>query len=130
MYDLGKQFHIDTSKAVAKKEAIILGRTYRFTVLTERLIRLQYSPKGVFCDAPSELAIFRNFPVPLYELKQDEKFLMIKTKYFQLDYTKEKPFDAGKIVPMNNLKVTLLSTDKVWYYQHPEVRNYGGLFTA
>ncbi|MEG1495008.1 MAG: glycoside hydrolase family 31 protein [Bacilli bacterium] len=130
MYDLGKQFHIDTSKAVAKKEAIILGRTYRFTVLTERLIRLQYSPKGVFCDAPSELAIFRDFPVPLYELKQDEKFLMIKTKYFQLDYTKEKPFDAGKIVPMNNLKVTLLSTDKVWYYQHPEVRNYGGLFTA
>ena len=26
---------------------------------------------------------------------------------------------------MKNLKVELLNTDRIWYYGHPEVRNYG-----
>lgn len=130
MYDLGNQFQIDMTNAVSNGRAIILGKTYRITVLTERLLRLEYSSKGVFYDAPSQFALFRNFDVPAFELKQDEQFVMIRTKYFELEYAKEKHFYSGKVVPMNNLKVTLLGTDKVWYYDHPEIRNYQGIFTS
>lgn len=130
MYDLGKQFRMDIKNAVPKGQAIIVGNTYRITILTERLVRLEYSPSGTFYDAPSQFAIFRNFDVPVYETRQDDKFIVIKTKYFELEYQKEKPFYSGKVVPMNNLKVTLLGADKVWYYQHPEVRNYKGVFTS
>lgn len=130
MYDLGKQFQFNMNDAISNGGAVVQGRCYRITVLTERLLRLEYNPDGVFYDAPSQLALFRKFGVPSFELKQDDKFVVIKTKYFQLEYLKEKPFDAGKMMPMNHLKVTLLETDKIWYYQHPEVRNYGGIFTS
>ena len=41
MYNLGEQFKINIQRGVAKEKNILKGRTYRFTVLTERLIRLE-----------------------------------------------------------------------------------------
>ena len=130
MYDLGKQFQIDMRNGIADGQSILAGKNYRFTVLTERLIRMEYSPKGIFYDAPSQFAIFRHFDVVPFEAKQDEKYLYIQTKYFQLEYLKETSFDSGKVVPMNHLKVTIAGTDRTWYYQHPEARNYRGVFTS
>ena len=46
---------------------------------------------------------------------------------FTLDYVKDKPFSSGKLTPGSNLKVTLNKTDRIWYYGHPEARNFGGI---
>lgn len=125
MYNLGEQFKIDYNRVKANGRNVIQGDYYRFTVLSPRLIRLEYNPNGMFLDNPTELALYRDFPACEFDLKDDAHFLELSTKYFKLTYTKNKPFEGTKVNPTLNLKVELLGTDKAWYYGHPEVRNYG-----
>ena len=124
MYNLGEQFLIDYKKAVSSPKATIKGTNYRFTILTPRVIRLEYNTSGLFVDAPSDLILYRNLAAPNFQTRDDANYLEISTDYFKLTYTKEKPFLGTKINPSSNLKVELLGTDKVWYYGHPEVRNF------
>ena len=42
MYPLGNQFEFDKSKGISNQKAIFQGEKYRITVLTERLVRLEY----------------------------------------------------------------------------------------
>lgn len=125
MYKLGDQFVFDYNAAKANEKNIVQGKNFRFTILTERLIRMEYSEEGLFEDRPTELVWFRNMPRVEFQIKEDNKFLEISTSYFRLTYFKEKPFVGSKINPMGNLKVELINTDRIWYYGHPEVRNYG-----
>ena len=125
MYKLGEQFSFDYEKAKPNEKNVVQGAKYRFTVLTERLIRMEYSEEGIFEDRPTELVWYRNMPRVDFKLKEDKKYLEIETKYFRLTYIKENPFLGTKFNPMANLKVDLLNTDRIWYYGHPEVRNYG-----
>lgn len=125
MYQLGEQFEIDYTKGKANESSIIVGGKYRFTILTERLIRLEYSEHGIFNDEPTQLVWNRLFDVPKFDIRQDERYLEITTTYFKITYVKEQKFSGTKISPMANLKVELLNTDRVWYYGHPEVRNFG-----
>lgn len=115
---------------ITNSDSVIRGNCFRISILTERLIRLEYHPNGIFNDYESTLVKFRNFSKPSFDKQEDARFLVIKTKYFTLSYTKEKPFDAGKLMPMANLKVDLNDTDRSWYYNHPEVKNYKGNFIA
>jgi len=125
MYDLGEQFKIDYLKAKPNNESIYLGKNYRITIITERLIRFEYNKNGVFEDRPTEMVLYRNFKKHKFKIKEDNFFLEIETDYFTIYYTKEKSFYGGKINPGSNLKVSLKGTDRFWYYGHPEVRNYG-----
>lgn len=125
MYDLGAQFKFDLNKSVANKECVFVGNKYRITVLTERLVRLEYNENGMFEDYPTELIWYRNLPKPEFTVSETDNTLKIITKYFELFYTKEKKFDGGKINPTSNLRINLLNTNKTWYYNHPEARNYG-----
>ena len=43
-----------------------------------------------------------------------------------MQYAKEKPFKGPAFAPDSNLKVKLVNTDKIWYYDHPEARNFKG----
>ena len=103
---------------------IFKGNKYRITVLSEILIRLEYNEEGIFLDETTEFAKNRNFPEFKFDVKQDEKFLVIETSYFKLEYSKEKSFFGTKFVPEANLKVLLKDTDKYWYFNHVEARNF------
>lgn len=107
-------------------KTIFQGKTYRITVLSERLIRFEYNLNGQFLDLPTEFAVNRNFPNPAIKVEEDDKYLEIVSKYFALLYVKEKPFAGPKYAPDANLKVILKNTDKIWYFDHPEVRNFKG----
>lgn len=124
MYNLGSQFKFDLNLAKGNKDAIIQGKKYRFTILTESLIRLEYSPTGEFEDNPSQLVWFRNQERPEFYVQGDSRFLEVKTRCFTLIYEKESKFGANPLNPSANLKVMIPETEKVWYYKHPEVRNY------
>lgn len=131
MYPLGKQFEVDYSKAKSDNKAMVVGSKFRFTVITERVIRLEYSPTGTFVDLPSQLVYHRKLGMPEFTVRQDANFLEISTRYFVLSYMKEQPFLGSKVDPMKNLKITLknvVDKDKQrdWYYGHPEVRNMNG----
>lgn len=114
----------------AKPENILVGQKYRITVLTPRLVRLEYSPTGTFYDNRSQWVKFRNFEKVNFEVNQDERYLVIKTNYFAISYSKEKSFDGGKLVASSNLRVDLLNTDRFWFYKHPEVKNFKGVFVG
>lgn len=121
---------MDLSLGKTNEEVTVKGQKYRISVLSERLLRLEYNPNGIFYDAPSQFALNRNFKKPEMEVKQDDKYLEIKTKYFTLTYVKEKNFDAGKVVPMANLKVDVNGSDRSWYYGHAEAKNLKGLYMS
>lgn len=126
MASLDAHFIPDLSKCKANERTVFQGKNYRISVLSERLVRLEYSPDGHFSDALTTLVKNRSFSIPEFKVEQDQNYLVIKTKYFMLQYIKEKVFIGPKFAPDNNLKVSLLNTDKVWYYGHPEARNFKG----
>ncbi len=125
MYDLGDQFKLDLNKALANPACVLSGDKYRITVLTERLIRLEYSEEGQFEDSPTELVWYRNFPKPEFNVINNQINLIIETKYFSLTYVKEAPFIGTNLNKMSNLRIDLVGVDKTWYYGHPEIKNFG-----
>jgi len=111
-------FKVDYTKAKSKPETIFKGATYRITVLTERLVRLEYNKEGNFFDDLTEQVINRDFPIPKFKVVQDDKYLEITTDYFMLKYQKEKPMEGL------NIEIFLLNTDKTWFMKNKEVRNF------
>ena len=119
------EFKFDINKAKPNDDCVFKGSKYRITVLTERLVRLEYNENGIFENSPTEIVWYRNLPKPDFSVTENNKILNIKTKYFELSYVKDKKFTGSKLSPSSNLKITLNNTNKVWYYGHPEVRNFG-----
>lgn len=131
MYPLGKQFECDLRRVKSDPKATVTGKKYRISIITERVIRLEYSPSSSFVDSPTQLVKNRNLGLAAFTIRQDQTSLEISTKYFKLTYTKEQPFTGTKIDPMKNLKITLINYNEKdrqrdWYYGHPEVRNMKG----
>ena len=126
MASLGEHFKINQSNLVSEPKTVFQGVNYRITVLSDRLIRFEYAIKGGFYDGATEIVHNRKFPAPKIKVEQDANFLVISTKYFILQYAKEKPFKGPSFAPDTNLKVKLVNTDKMWYYGHPEARNFKG----
>ena len=119
MYNLGEHFKVDYEKIKPNPECIIIGDNFRFTLLSERLIRIQYNESGIFSDEPTQLVVNRNFPKPKFEVRQDNNYLEVTTPYFKLYYTKGR-----KITNNKNFRVEILNTERVWYYKHVEAKNY------
>ena len=130
MYPLGKQFEVDYTKAKSDKKVVVQGNNYRISVITERVVRLEFSFNGQFIDRPTQLIKKRNVGLPDFSVRQDANIVEITTKYFSLNYIKGQPFVGTKVDPMRNLKITLLSKErdrnKDWYVGHPEARNMLG----
>ena len=130
MEKLAKQFEIHQKKSQADDKCVYQGANYRITVITERVVRLEYSKTGNFVDAPTQLIETRDLGYPEFRVNQDSNYIEIVTRYFKLSYFKKQPFEGPKVNPMKYLKITLLSSDKDrqrdWYYLHPEARNMNG----
>ena len=134
MYPLGKQFEVDYTKASSEEKAIIKGNNFRISVITERIVRLEFSPSGQFIDRPTQLVSKRNLGLANFSVDQNNSYLNVTTKYFKLKYLKNAPFVGTKVDPAKNLKITLNSRErdrnKDWYYGHPEARNMLGNFIS
>ena len=121
MAKLTSYFVKDTKKLIPNNKYIVKGQTYRFTVLTPRLIRIEYNKNGVFEDRATALVVNRTFGDFNYSVGGEEAALTIATEYFTLTYAKERP------ITTNNIKVVINGTDKEWYPGHKEVRNVGSI---
>ena len=108
-------FYTRDMKPLARPEAIVQGDTYRFTVLTSRLIRLEYAADGRFEDRPTQTVWNRDFPVPSYRIVEDETELQIITEHVHLHYTKG-PFAS------NTLYIDVLGNFSTYYSRY----TYGG----
>ena len=124
MYNLGDHFKRDQEGILPNPKCVYKGEKYRITVLSEILVRLEYSEDGIFEDRPTELVWNRLFNEPKFAAKEDTTTLEIKTSFFTLVYLKEKPFIASNMNPSANLKIILNNTDRIWHFNHPEARNF------
>ena len=118
---LDGQFKVDYLNAMSDVKAVFKGNKYRITILSERLIRFEYDANGKFFDHPTEFARFRNFSVPDFQVEENDKTLVIQTKYFVLQYIKERPFEGPKYAPDQNLKVGLMNSDTIPKHPFPEI---------
>lgn len=110
--DLLEYYRI-TADGAGAAENIVQGEKFRFTVITERLIRLEYAPDGVFEDRPSQMVWNRNLGSSEFKVVKRDNELRIDTKYLELHYT-------GGEFAKNTLWIDLLGAysnhDGTWHY--------------
>lgn len=83
---------------IAPSSSILLGPNYRITILTDGLIRYEWSDDGKFEDRASTFAINRNLPTPKFELIEREDHLSVITDRFQLYYNRKDFSPSGLVV--------------------------------
>ena len=110
---------------LADPKAVVKNDHVRFTVLTDRLIRMEYSPSGAFEDHASMAIWYRNQPVPAYDAVVNKEGIEIDTEYLHLNY---KASSLG--FTATTLTVTVKQTGYTWHYgEHPyQSGNLGGTF--
>ncbi|KAL2188124.1 glycoside hydrolase family 31 protein [Thermothelomyces heterothallicus CBS 203.75] len=105
----------------ANPKAVVTGGKgssyYRFTLLTERLIRYEWSEDGGFEDRASTFAVFRYFDAPQYRVVETNDSLEIITDYFHLTYDKKKFSSEGLSVRVGS---------DVWHYDGKSYGDLGG----
>ncbi len=84
----------------SREEACVRGPWYRFTLLTEHILRMEYDPQGIFEDRPSQTVVYRNLPAPEFSVSDDGEKLEIDTKNYHLIYyySIEKKFNANNLI--------------------------------
>ena len=85
----------DREKIMPSEKVIIKGDKYRFTVLTDALVRMEYSESGIFVDDPTQIVTNRNFSAPEFRVNETEKELHIITNCLRLRYNKQEFSPAG-----------------------------------
>lgn len=86
------------SHPLCSDAAAVKGDTYRITVLTPALIRLEYNAKGIFEDRATQSVLNRNFPVPDFQVQEDNGELSIYTSELELHYDKKRFSKHGLMI--------------------------------
>jgi alpha-glucosidase (family GH31 glycosyl hydrolase) len=94
---------------VAHPDAVVEVGQARFTVLTSRMIRMEYQIEGVFEDRASQPIWYRNQPVPQFDVRRDDSHIEIETEYLLLRYV----FSDLGFSP-TTLSIRLKELDTVW----------------
>ena len=69
------------TNGMANEKNIVSGAKYRFTVLTPRMIRLEFCEEGLFEDRASQIVFHRDFSPVKFSLDKDGDTLILKTEY-------------------------------------------------
>lgn len=104
---------MDVGNKMPPETAIVKGKNYRFTVLTSRLIRMEYSEKGVFVDSRTQTVTDREFPAADFRVEETGDLLEIITDDLRLKYDK-KAFSAEGLSVMVRGQFACYSTK--WSY--------------
>lgn len=97
--------------AAPHPDAVVAGDHVRFTVLTSRLLRLEYSPTGQFEDAPSQTFWVRRQPVPSFSVRRAAGEMEIETEHLLLHYRES----SRGFTPVS-LSITLKASGVTWCY--------------
>ncbi|RYP82463.1 hypothetical protein DL770_005576 [Monosporascus sp. CRB-9-2] len=112
------------TEPVADSGATVTGPNYRFTLLSDMVLRYEWSHDGVFEDRASCFAINRKFPPPQFKVEETEGQLVIRSSSFYLTYDKQRFSPNGLHVNFTD-KTTLWGAE--WRYGGPpDTRNLGG----
>ncbi len=112
---------VPTFHPIANPKAIVSAPNVRFTVLTDRLIRLEHSADGRFEDRPSQAFWHREQPAPRFKKTVSDSAVEIETEYMHLKYRITR---AG--FSPRNLTITLKETGVTWRYGMAQKDNLKG----
>jgi hypothetical protein len=79
-------------KPIYKGNSVISGLKYRFTALTSRLIRLEFSEDGIFEDRASQVVFNRDFKDCYVQTNIDNGILVFETEDLILKYKENQIF--------------------------------------
>lgn len=108
-------------RPLAAPDAVVEVGHARFTVLTARLLRLEYAPDGRFEDRASQVFWFRRQPVPPFTVKQSGATTEIETEYLHLRY--EATADG---FTADTLSIALPQSGIAWRYGDANPGNLRG----
>ena len=99
------------TQPTANEANIIVGDSYRITVLTPSLIRAEYSENGLFEDRASQSVFFRDFDKTAFSCTHENGVLTVETDAVRLLLQENVPFAA------DTLSVTLKQEPgTTWHY--------------
>jgi hypothetical protein len=105
----------------ADKAAIITSGNARFTVLTSRLLRMEWVADAAFEDHASLVFLNRHLPVPQFSVKHDNGWMEITTEHLSLRYRE----NFGRFDETNlSVAISLNGKAVVW---HPEMKDTANL---
>ncbi len=90
---------------------IISSSDYRITVLTDRLIRLEYSPEGLFEDRLTKMVINRHLDDVTPDVTRQDGMLVVETKELILRYNEKEFTTQGLSIELKNFGTT-------WHFIH------------
>jgi alpha-glucosidase (family GH31 glycosyl hydrolase) len=77
-------------RPLAERENMVRGDRYRFTALTPRLVRMEYSVGGVFEDRATQRVLNRDFPPVDFTVVDSGGVLVIQTENMRILYDKRR----------------------------------------
>lgn len=111
--------------AAAHPEATVERGDIRLTVLTPRLLRLEWAPGAMFRDHRTQVAVHRALDVPHFDLVEDEQTLSLDTGVLRLSYRK----DTGRFTAENtSIAVQTAAAPVTWRPGDTQAHNLGGTF--
>ncbi len=108
-------------RPLADPAAVVRGENYRITVLTDRLMRLEWAEDGRFDDRPTQRVFCRRFPAPAFTVRETEEGLEIETDGLHLWYDKQKFSPEGLSIEVKGLRGH--KCDR-WNYGMARIRSY------
>ena len=121
MANISNYYVTNRDKLISDKDSYITGKKYRFTILSSRLIRLEYNPEGLFEDRPTSVVVNRAFPKVPYSVTESETLIQIDTGVFTLTYVKDTELKSGTL--SSNIKAVINNTNIEWQLNNPEIKN-------
>ena len=106
----------------AAGENQIRGDKYRITVLTDGLVRLEYSEDGVFEDGPTQMALNRDFAPTDFRAARGRDGIEVHTSRLFLTYNEREFSGSGLSI---QVKGNVSNYRSVWHYGE-EVQDLGG----
>ncbi len=110
---------------VADPAAVVHAPRARFTVLTSRLLRLEYDPAERFEDRASQAFWYRRQPAPAFTVARDGDNLEVETEHLALRYQASNTGFTPR-----TLTVHVKATGRTWKYGDPPGRAQNLLGTA
>lgn len=103
----------------------VSGDHYRFTVITNKMIRMEYQSAGQFEDATTQTVVNRDFGKPDFQVTRDQEgfAVQIETDSFHLYYRGGEFNGANLFI---DTKYNFQTHYPRWHYGDPDVKNLLG----
>ncbi len=110
MSEYFEAFKVETKAVTDEKYTVVCGNT-RFSVLTDRLLRVEVSKSGKFCDEATQSVWYRNFCTPHFEKTEKGNLIIIKTDRAEFRYN----ISANKMecIVLDGKRITNFNADNL-----------------